>query len=106
MKNNPPTHLTRDSKALWRELATEYGILDRAGVLLLTTAMEARDRMKAATRAIEAEGQTVTDRFGQIRLHPLVTCERDARSAMLAALRALNLDFEPLHDKPGRPGGR
>jgi hypothetical protein len=25
---------------------------------------------------------------------------------MLAALRALNLDVEPLHERPGRPAGR
>ena len=108
MKNNPkaPGHLSTDSRRLWRELVAEYDIGDRAGVLLLTTAMEARDRMKAATKTIENEGQSVTDRFGQVRAHPLLVVERDARAAMLSALKALNLDLEPLRDRPGRPGGR
>lgn len=49
---------------------------------------------------------TFTDRFGQIKAHPLLPVERDARAAFLAGLRSLNLDFEPLHDGPGRPAGR
>jgi hypothetical protein len=32
--------------------------------------------------------------------------ERDSRSAMLAALRQLGIDLEPLNDAPGRPAGR
>jgi hypothetical protein len=36
----------------------------------------------------------------------LLPVERDSRAQWLAALKALNLDLEPLHDKPGRPGGK
>jgi P27 family predicted phage terminase small subunit len=101
----PPEHLSADSKRLFRSLQAEYGIDDRSGVLLLTTAMEARDRMKAATATIEAEGQSISDRFGQTKAHPLLVVERDARAAMLSALKALHLDVEPVRP-PGRPGGR
>ena len=45
------------------------------------------------------------DRYGQLKAHPAVNIERDARAAMLAALKAMNLDVEPLRDRPGRPGG-
>jgi hypothetical protein len=48
---------------------------------------------------------TVADRFGQPKVHPAVLIERDARGQMLAALRDLHLDLEPLRDRPGRPAG-
>jgi P27 family predicted phage terminase small subunit len=101
-----PSHLSKEAKRWWRELQDEYQISDAAGLLLLQTACEAHDRMKAAAATIEREGQTVKDRFDQDKPHPLLTVERDARSAMLAALKQLNLDLEPLRDSPGRPGGR
>ena len=81
----------------------EYEITDPAGNLMLQTALEAFDRMRGAQQAIADDGATIKDRFGQLRAHPMVTVERDARAAMLAALRALNLDLEPLRDRIGRP---
>jgi P27 family predicted phage terminase small subunit len=101
-----PSHLSSDAKRWWRELMNEYAISDAAGLLLLQTACEAHDRMKAATAAIEKDGQMLPDRFDQMKPHPMLTVERDARAAMLAALKQLNLDLEPLRDGPGRPGGR
>lgn len=108
MKNSgpkAPRHLSREAKAWWRKLSSEYQLDDTAGRLLLQTALEAFDRMKAAADQIESEGATVTDRFGQAKPHPLLAAERDARSQMLAALKQLNLDVEPLRDAPGRPPG-
>ena len=35
---------------------------------------------------------TTRDRFGQIRPHPLLPAERDARGAFLAGMRALNIE--------------
>jgi hypothetical protein len=61
-------------------------------ILLLQTGMEAFDRMKAAAAQIESDGQTIADGFGQAQL--------------LAALKSLNLDLEPLRDGPGSPGGK
>jgi phage terminase small subunit len=62
--------------------------------------------MRAAQAAIKEEGATGLDRFGQLKPHPLLPIERDARAAMMAALKQLNLDLEPLRDGPGRPPGR
>jgi hypothetical protein len=61
--------------------------------------------MREAQDAIKRDGATVMDRFKQPKAHPLLTVERDSRSAMLHALKALNLDLEPLKGAPGRPGG-
>src|SRR5687768_16646756 len=101
-----PSHLSDEARRWWRELMNEYAINDPAGLLLLQTGMEAFDRMKAAQAEIAKDGQTVRDRFGQAKPHPLLATERDARSQLFAALKSLNLDLEPLRDGPGRPGGR
>ena len=103
---SPPKGLSTAAKALWKRLASDYEITDEAGLLLLQTGLEAFDRMRLAQEAIQRDGMTVLDRFGQRKAHPLLPAERDARAQMLAALRALNLDVEPLHDRPGRPAGK
>lgn len=105
MKPTVPKHLSKEGKSLWNRLQLEYEITDEAGFLILQTAMEAHDRMKECQTIIKKEGMQVKDRFGQHKAHPLTTVERDSRSAMMAALKALNLDLEPLNDKPGRPAG-
>jgi len=98
-----PRHLSRDGKLLFRLVAREYEIDDPSGVRILRLACEAYDRCQAARRQIDGEGLTVKDRYGQIRPHPLLTVERDARAACLACLKALHLDLEPLRDAVGRP---
>lgn len=100
-----PTHLSTAGKSLWLELHQEYNIDDKAGLLLLTTACEAFDRMKQAAAIIEREGLQLPDRFGQFKAHPCATVERDSRAAMMAAIKALNLEVEPLKEGPGRPLG-
>lgn len=108
MKNftKAPSNLSRPAQRWFRKIVDEYSIDDDAGLLLLQTALESYDRMKAATKRIESDGQAIKDRFGQLKAHPLLAAERDARAQMLAALKALNLDLEPLRDGPGRPPGR
>ncbi len=102
----PPKGLSREAKGWWRKLIAEYTIEDEAGFLVLATALEAFCRMRQAQAALDKDGLVVTDRFGQKKSHPLTTVERDSRAQMLAALKALNLDVEPLRNTPGRPGGR
>lgn len=101
-----PATLSAEARKRWQALVTEYDIADRAGFELLQAGLEAFDRMREAQKAIATEGATFKDRFNQPRPHPLLPVERDSRAQWLAALKALNLDLEPLHDKPGRPGGK
>ncbi|WP_373054598.1 P27 family phage terminase small subunit [Thioalkalivibrio sp.] len=108
MKNStttPPKHLSADAKRWWRRIQAEYDIDDDAGKLLLQTALESFDRMRNCQAAIERDGELVRDRFDQLKPHPLLSAERDSRAQMLAALKALNLDLEPLRDRVGRPAG-
>jgi hypothetical protein len=99
-----PTGLSPDSARVWRELMREFELDDAAALLLLTTALEARDRMRAAAEIVAREGLMVEDVHGK-RAHPALAIERLARRAMLESLRALNLDIEPLRDRVGRPPG-
>jgi P27 family predicted phage terminase small subunit len=100
-----PSHLKPAGADLWRKLLDEYAIRDAAGLALVTAAAEALDRMRSAQAAIEKHGEVVLDRYGSPKLNPACALEKDARNGLLAALKALNLDLEPLRDGPGRPSG-
>ena len=99
------TTLSEEAQRWFDLLQAEYGISDAAGLLMLQTAMEAFDRLAECQASIALHGASCPDRFGQLKPHPLLGAERDARGQMLAALKALNLDLEPLRDGPGRPAG-
>jgi P27 family predicted phage terminase small subunit len=101
----PPRHLSQEARKFWRKIAEEYVIDDDAGLVVLTVAFEAFDRMRDAQGQITKDGTTIIDRFGQVKMHPLLPVERDARAQSLAGIKALNLDLEPLADSPGRPPG-
>jgi phage terminase small subunit len=100
---NPPKHLSRSAKQLWRDLTIEYSLDDAAGLRILRSALESLDRAEAAREAIERDGLLIRDRWGQDKVNPLCAVERDARSSFLHAMKALCLDIEPLRDKVGRP---
>lgn len=100
-----PQHLSDEAKQWWVDLHNEYSLDDPGGLLLLQTACEAFERMRDAQNIIKKEGATIKDRFEQIKAHPMLTVERDARSQMIQSLKALNLDVEPLRDSVGRPPG-
>ncbi|MDA3918974.1 MAG: hypothetical protein PF690_18680 [Deltaproteobacteria bacterium] len=94
------------SKREVNRLAREYNITDPGGEALLRTFASAFSLEINCQEQIDKEGLTVVDRFEQLKAHPLLATLRDARSQKLAALKAMNLDFEPLHDGPGRPTRR
>lgn len=105
MNRRAPKHLRAEGRKFWSGVAEAYSIDDPAGVALLTTAAECLDRIAAAREAIKKAGEIVTDRYGQVKVNPACLLEKDARNGFLAAVRALNLDIEPLRDGPGRPSG-
>ncbi|MCR5875698.1 hypothetical protein LRS10_16910 [Phenylobacterium sp. J426] len=84
---------------------SEYCIADAAGLALAQTAAECADRMASAQEAIARDGAMILDRYGCPKAHPACVLERDSRTGLLAALKALNLDVEPARDGPGRPPG-
>ena len=102
----PPKALSLAARRLWRALVAEYRLDDVAAMAILTAGLEAFDRAAAAKELLDADGPVVTDRWGQRKVHPAASVERDSRAAWMSALKQLNLDVEPLRDGPGRPGGR
>lgn len=90
-------------KAKW--LIEEYGISDAGGIIYLRIFADAYTAELNAQDIINRDGLSIKDRFDQIKSHPLCSIVRDARSQKMAALKALNLDLEPLRDV-GRPGGK
>ncbi|SDF15634.1 hypothetical protein SAMN05660686_00494 [Thalassobaculum litoreum DSM 18839] len=60
--------------------------------------------MRGAQSIIKREGASCRDRFGQLKANPMLVVERDSRAGMITALGKLNLDLEPLANRPS--GGR
>ena len=100
-----PKNLSPAARSWWRRLVLEYSINDPAGELLLEQALRCFDRSEQARQVLDHDGVTTLDARGRPKIHPAAAVERDSRAGMLASLRALNLDLEPLRDAPGRPPG-
>lgn len=101
-----PKHLSKEAVKWWNKIMESYEIEDESGLLILSTALESFDRMREAQEIIKKDGMTVRDKWGQLKANPVCTVERDSRSAMLQALKQLNLDIVPLQGRVGRPEGR
>jgi phage terminase small subunit len=90
---SPPRHLEKPEAALWRDFAKNFQFDDPAAIAILSVALEAHQRARRCRQAIDRDGETVTDRFAQVRPHPLISAERDSRAAFLSAMKILNLDI-------------
>jgi hypothetical protein len=102
----PPKSLKKAGRNLWNSIQNEYCINDPGGLAHLLSACRAEDDIQRMREAVARDGDTIEDRFKQMREHPLLAAIRGAEGVKRAALKSLNLDIEPLRDKPGRPGGR
>ena len=89
----PPKHLSRESKAWWRQVVSDYD-LERHHLKLLQAAAESWDRVAQARALIERDGIVIKDRFGQQKPHPAVDIERHNRALFTKMLRELALDVE------------
>ena len=90
--------LSAEAQAFHARLVKEWSIGDGAGLVTLLTACQALDRLRQAQAIIAREGVISTDRFGQAKPHPATQIEKEARSGLLMALKAMNLDLESLED--------
>jgi P27 family predicted phage terminase small subunit len=100
-KAKAPKHLSAEARGWWDRIMDEFEF-SADGLLLLESGLEAFDRMRQAQAVLDKEGITVTDRFGQAKVHPAALIERDAKGVLLRYLKALGLDLEPLPGKDGR----
>jgi phage terminase small subunit len=101
----PPAHLGEAGAQLWGAIVQQYRIGDGAGLILVTTAAECLDRMRQAQEAIREHGLLLADRYGGKRQNPACAVERAARDGMINALKALNLNLEPLRDRADHVAG-
>lgn len=101
-----PEHLSERSTALWGDVVATWP-LESHQLRLLEEACVALDRSAEAREAIERDGAFVTDRFAQLKAHPGVAVERDARIAAARLFRELNLNLaEAEGARPPRHDGR
>jgi P27 family predicted phage terminase small subunit len=89
----PPPHLGKPERQIWDDIFKDYELESRASVAVLATALEAHQRARECREIILRDGPTVTGRDGQLRVHPLLAVERDARAAWLTGLKTLGLDL-------------
>jgi len=89
----PPKHLESTERKLWNQLVSAFDFGDAASQAILRTALEAHMRARRCREAIDRDGEAVKDRFDQIKPHPLLAAERDARAAFISSMRSLNLDL-------------
>ena len=71
----------------------DYDLVTKTGIDVLVTALEAHMRCRLAGEQIKKEGMTVVGRDGQLRPHPLLAVERDARQGYMAAIKLIGLDL-------------
>jgi len=103
-----PKHLKAATRNWFETVLQDYE-LEPHHVRLLTLASEAWDRCVEAREAIKKHGLTFTNRYGEVKLRPEATIEKDSRIAFARLVRELNLTEsgpEPPRPHPLRYGGR
>ena len=93
----------QEARLAAKKLISEYSIFDAGGLQALQIFADAYTLELDSIAQVETDGLTFLDRFGQVKAHPLLATIRDARAQKMAALKSLNLDIEPLRERPGRP---
>ena len=106
MKFKFEKHIRKESRRIVRQLAAAYEIDDEGGRLLLFNYADADSQERDCFDIVNREGLQCLDRFSMLKPHSLLQVIKDCRNLKLAILKSLNLDLEPLHDRPGRPAGK
>lgn len=101
---DPPKHLQRAGKALWKLYMAEFVLDDAHSRTLLTSACEHADARATLQNAVDRDGYIVEGRYGQKLVHPGVDAARKADAAMRNSLNRLGVDLEPI-GSVGRPAG-
>lgn len=87
-----PAHLSIGARQWWQQVVADYD-LEPHHLRLLQSAAEAWDRMQQARQALSDHGGlTFTGANGDMKTHPAVAIERDARIAYARLVRELDLD--------------
>ena len=90
-----PAHLSLPARRLFDGIHELYELQDHDRAILVK-ALEAWDRAEQARQLIADDGLVILSRLGERKPHPAVAIERDSRTAFLAGMRQLGLDYEPV----------
>jgi P27 family predicted phage terminase small subunit len=90
----PPPHLSASAAAWWRITLENY-VLGEHHLRLLQLCCEAWDEAQAAREELARDGLTVQGSAGNVRPHPCIRIEHDARLTVARLVRELDLDVEP-----------
>jgi phage terminase small subunit len=105
-KPRPPQHLQPATRSWWASVARDYQ-LEPHHYRLLTLAAQSWDRGEQARELLARDGLTVVDDRRNVRAHPAVQIEKDARIAFARLIRELDLDVAPpTSERSGPPGLR
>src|SRR5215207_2967028 len=77
----PPAHLSEAMREWWSSVMRDY-VLEPHHIHLLRLCAEAMDRAQQAREILADEGVCFRDDRGNVRAHPAVAIERDARLAV------------------------
>jgi P27 family predicted phage terminase small subunit len=75
----------------WQQVVSEYE-LDNHHLHLLRLGCESYDRCQQARQQLINEGTTFKDKNGNLRAHPAIAIERDAKTSFVRIVRELGLD--------------
>lgn len=100
--SDPPAHISAEAGAWWRDVVRDYD-LEPHHLRLLQAACECWDRAQVARQAVAADGITFRDSSGNLKAHPAVAIERDARNLFARLVRELDLDAEGPADRSRPP---
>jgi P27 family predicted phage terminase small subunit len=96
----PPDHLEAPEQKIWERVVRDFQ-LPAIAIDILTVALEGHQRARQCRQVVDRDGLCVTGRDNQVRSHPLLSVERDARAAFLAGIKQLGLDT--VRDGPSYP---
>ena len=95
MSADAPAHLSLPARRLYDGIRSLYE-LEAHDAAILVKALEAWDRAEQARQLVTEEGIVISTRLGERKPHPAIAIERDSRTAFLAGMRQLGLDYEPV----------
>lgn len=98
-----PTHLRAPTRR-WYENVVENYELEAHHLRILQLAAESWDRGQEAREAIKKHGLTFENKYGETKLRPEITIERDCRTSFARLVRELALSEDEPPD-PRRPPG-
>jgi terminase small subunit-like protein len=87
------SELDETERQIWADVFVDFSLTTKAAHHILCSALEAHQRARECREAAKRDGLTATGRDGQLRPHPLLAAERDARQAWLAGIRTLGLEL-------------